>query len=130
MKEYKYIINGNTYNVAVGDIDNNVAQVEVNGTPYKVELPAASTPVKRGVSSSRSSRPRTASGEKVITKQTPQLPHGYAVKAPLPGTILSVSVKVGDMVKASDTVAMLEAMKMENAIHAGQTAVWSPSTSP
>lgn len=38
MKEYKYTINGNIYTVAVGDIDNNVAQVEVNGTPYKVEL--------------------------------------------------------------------------------------------
>ena len=38
MKEYKYKINGNTYKVAVGDIDNGIAQVEVNGTPYKVEL--------------------------------------------------------------------------------------------
>ena len=48
MKEYKYTINGNIYTVAVGDIDNNVAQVEVNGTPYKVELenkPAAAATV-------------------------------------------------------------------------------------
>ena len=42
------------------------------------------------------------------------------VKAPLPGVILSISVKVGDTVKAADTVAMLEAMKMENAIRAGR----------
>ncbi len=40
------------------------------------------------------------------------------MKAPLPGTILSVQVKPGDTVKAADTVVMLEAMKMENAIHA------------
>lgn len=38
MKEYKYKINGNNYTVAVGDIDDNFAQVEVNGVPYKVEL--------------------------------------------------------------------------------------------
>ena len=38
MKEYKYKINGNIYKVAVGDIDDNIAQVEVNGVPYKVEL--------------------------------------------------------------------------------------------
>ena len=44
MKEYKYKINGNTYKVAVGDIDNGIAQVEVNGTPYKVELEKQSCP--------------------------------------------------------------------------------------
>ena len=38
MKEYKYKINGTEYKVAVGDIENNVAQVYVNGAPYKVEL--------------------------------------------------------------------------------------------
>ena len=32
---------------------------------------------------------------------------------------MQVPVKVGDTVKASDTVVVLEAMKMENAIHAG-----------
>ncbi len=45
---------------------------------------------------------------------------GYEVKAPLPGVVLSIPVKVGDTVKASDTVLVLEAMKMENAIHAGR----------
>ena len=38
MKEYKYKINGTEYKVSVGDIDNNEAQVLVNGVPYKVEL--------------------------------------------------------------------------------------------
>ena len=36
MKEYKYKINGNIYKVAIGDIEDNIAHVEVNGTPYKV----------------------------------------------------------------------------------------------
>lgn len=39
-----------------------------------------------------------------------------AVEAPLPGTITKVLVKVGDAVKAGDTVCMMEAMKMENSI--------------
>ena len=38
MKEYKYKINGNVYKVAIGHNDDNFAQVEVNGTPYKVEM--------------------------------------------------------------------------------------------
>ena len=35
MKEYKYKINGNVYKVAIGDIEDNIAHVEVNGTPLQ-----------------------------------------------------------------------------------------------
>lgn len=38
MKQYKYKINGNLYNVTVNDVEDNIANVEVNGTSYKVEL--------------------------------------------------------------------------------------------
>lgn len=119
MKEYKYKINGNTYKVAVGDIDNNVAQVEVNGIPYKVELDSAKKPVTVVSAPRPSAAPRTETGAKVIAKPA-ATGTGAQVKAPLPGTVLSVAVKVGDTVKASDTVVVLEAMKMENAIHAGR----------
>ena len=37
MKEYKYKINGNSYKVTIGDIEDNIAHVEVNGTHYKVK---------------------------------------------------------------------------------------------
>ncbi len=40
------------------------------------------------------------------------------LKAPMPGKILEVLVKVGDQVKEDDEVIMLEAMKMENPIYA------------
>ena len=119
MKEYKYKINGNTYKVAVGDIENNIAQVEVNGTPYRVELDEQKAPVKIINSPRPSAAPRTDSGAKVISKPAAST-GGYQVKAPLPGTVLSIPVKVGDTVKAADTVMVLEAMKMENAIHAGK----------
>lgn len=119
MKEYKYKINGNTYKVGVGDIENGVAQVEVNGVPYKVELDQKATPVTVVKAPKPSAAPRTSSGEKVIAK--PVVVSGStAVKAPLPGVVVQIPVKVGDQVKASDTVIVLEAMKMENAIHAGR----------
>lgn len=120
MKEYKYKINGNVYKVAVGDIDENIAQVEVNGVPYKVELDKAKSAPVSVAAPKPSAAPRTATGEKVIAKPSVATAGGYVVKAPLPGTILSIQVKVGDTVKASDTVVLLEAMKMENAIHAGR----------
>jgi biotin carboxyl carrier protein len=125
MKEYKYKINGNAYKVAIGDIENNVAQVEVNGIPYKVELDSAKKPVTVVNAPRPSAAPRTESGAKVIAKPATQSTGGYQIKAPLPGTVISIAVKVGDAVKASDTVAVLEAMKMENVIHAGRDGVVS-----
>lgn len=41
-----------------------------------------------------------------------------ALRAPLPGKVLSIKCKVGDSVNAGDTVLILESMKMENAIMA------------
>ena len=120
MKEYKYKINGNVYKVAVGDIDDNIAQVEVNGVPYKVELDRAkAAPVKVAAAPKAAAAPRTASGEKVISKPA-VAGKGASVVAPLPGVVLSIPVKVGDTVSANDTVLLLEAMKMENSIKAGR----------
>lgn len=121
MKEYKYKINGTTYKVGVGDIDGNIAQVEVNGVPYKVEIEqSAASTIKVASAPKAAAAPRTATGEKIIAKATVPSNGGYTVKAPLPGVVLSIPVKVGDAVKASETVILLEAMKMENAIAAGR----------
>lgn len=37
-ERFKYKINGNLYTVNINQIEDNIATVEVNGTPYKVEL--------------------------------------------------------------------------------------------
>ncbi|BEG98199.1 acetyl-CoA carboxylase biotin carboxyl carrier protein [Bacteroides sedimenti] len=115
MKQYKYKINGNLYKVTVNDIDeNNIATVEVNGTPYTVEIEktVAPKPVTRPAAA-----PKTESGKPVVARPTAAT-NKYAVKSPLPGIILDIKVKVGDTVKKGQTVLILEAMKMENNIHA------------
>lgn len=120
MKEYKYKINGTVYKVGIGDIDNGIAEVEVNGTPYKVEIEQKAAAAIKVAAPKAAPAPRTASGEKVISKPAAAAPAGgTAVKAPLPGVVLDINVTVGQAVKASDTVVTLEAMKMENAIKAG-----------
>lgn len=119
MKEYKYKINGTKYKVSVGDVHDNIIQVEVNGTPYKVELDTelatkamtAAPKVKKAAPA-----PRTESGERVVSTVQEQGRSG-AVKSPLPGTVMGFTVGVGDTVKVGDTVCVLEAMKMENDIH-------------
>ena len=107
MKEYKYKINGNDYKVAVGDIEGNVVQVEVNGTPYNVEIEEKE--VKK--TTVASVKPAAASAGQA------------AVKSPLPGVINDIKVKVGDSVTAGSVVVILEAMKMENNINAPKDGV-------
>lgn len=118
MKEYKYKINGMKFTVAVGDIIDNETTVEVNGVPYKVELekkkPTSIKPVlsQSGFTNHGNVAPTTS---KPAPK--PAIPsNAEAVKSPLPGTIMSIDVKVGDKVKSGDKVGVLEAMKMENDI--------------
>lgn len=116
MKEYKYKINGNPYNVVIKDVQDNIAHVEVNGTAYKVELdrpaPAAAKVIKRPAAA-----PKTESGAPVVAN-APKSAKKEGVKAPLPGVILDIKVREGDEVKKGQTVLILEAMKMENNINA------------
>lgn len=113
MKSFKYTINGNTYKVHINSVVDDVAEVEVNGTPYnvKMEKPAK----KQMVTLKRPAQaPTNASGEPVITRQAAP----SVVKSPLPCVILSVDCKVGDTVKRGQKILVLEAMKMENNINA------------
>lgn len=122
MKEYKYKINGVNYTVGIGDVVDNNVHVEVNGTPYTVELDKA--PAQKPAQAKRpAAAPRTESGEKVIAKPAAAAGSPSAVKSPLPGTIMSFTVNVGDTVNAGDTVCVLEAMKMENDVHSNKGGV-------
>lgn len=117
-KEYKYKINGIKFNVLVDDPHNNTVHVEVNGVPYTVELEKA--PVSKPMLSpvlKPEKAPRTETGGKVLGTPVVDSAPGYVVKAPLPGTIMNINVKVGDKVEAGATVCVLEAMKMENDVH-------------
>lgn len=109
MRKYKFNIGGNEYNVEILTFEDNVAEIEVNGTQYFVELE-----------------------QEIKTPKTPKLVRATApppkemkplssakvsvVKAPLPGTVLQVKVSVGDQVKKEQTLMVMEAMKMENNI--------------
>ena len=115
-KEYKYTINGNEYEVAIGEIVENEAVVTVNGEEYKVAWEPEAEPEKKVVvrkPAAESADSGSADGEASANVNT-----NNAVKAPLPGVITSINVNVGDEVKAGDTLLVLEAMKMANNIEA------------
>ena len=114
-KEYKYTINGNQYEVAIGEIEDTVATVVVNGEEYKVEWEPEAEPEKKVVVR----KPAAVAAEAAAPSEgAASVNSNNAVKAPLPGVITSIEVEIGQEVKAGDTLLVLEAMKMANNIEA------------
>jgi len=111
MKSFKFKIRGHFYEVDIKNFENDFAEIEVNGTPYKVEvqreLKESKTPVlvRSAVVNPKSSH----KFKKNISSITP-------IKAPLPGIIMQIFVKEGDQVKKGDKLLIYEAMKMENSL--------------
>lgn len=116
MKTYKFKINGKDYTVQVNGIEGKIADLNVNGTDYKVELenePAApAAPVAAAAPAAAPSAPAAPAAAPVASGA------GTVVHSPLPGVIISIDVKEGQAVKKGQKVAVLEAMKMENEIQA------------
>lgn len=124
MKKFKFTINGNVYEVDIKNVDDNIAELEVNGTPYTVEVDKAIQTTKTPKLVRPASIPSTDSHPSVAKTSSPATPKGSGhVKAPLPGVILELHVKVGDTVKAGQRLLILEAMKMENSIDSDKDGV-------
>ncbi|MBR6411439.1 MAG: biotin/lipoyl-binding protein [Clostridia bacterium] len=94
MKNYKITVNGVTYDVSVEEVGADSAPAQPS---VQASAPAAA-PVKPAQSA-----PQGAQGSVKVT-------------APMQGNVMKIKVKVGDSVKKGQTVAVLEAMKMENDI--------------
>ena len=117
MKEYKYTINGNKYEVAIGEIVDNIATLTVNGEEFKVEMerepePEKKKPVVRPAATGGDAP--AASGNAAVSAAGT----AGALKSPLPGVITDILVEVGQEVQAGDNIIVLEAMKMANNLQA------------
>ncbi|MCF8381648.1 MAG: biotin/lipoyl-binding protein [Bacteroidales bacterium] len=118
MKSFKFLIHGTEFNVDVTGIEDNVATIEVNGTKYDVQIeqklkqsktPKLLRPVVSGA-------PKPVIDKKEKGSSSP-------VTAPLPGNIISIAVKAGDIIKKGQLLLVMEAMKMENQVLAEKEGV-------
>lgn len=112
MKEFKYIINGNTYNVQVGDSTETTTEVSVNGESFIVEREQKPVVERKKVVAKPAAKPAEGGDEMQD-----------ALRSPLPGTIVEIKAKVGDAVKEGDSLIVLEAMKMDNNLTAERDGV-------
>lgn len=123
MKEFNYKINGIKYRVEINSVEDNVAEVSVNGNAYTVEIESAK-PVK---TTPKVTVPKPAAAPAATVAPAPAAAPaaggGAPVLSPLPGVIIGIHCKVGDQVKRGQRLIVLEAMKMENDIKADRDGV-------
>ena len=102
MRKFAVYVNGKEYEIAIEELgrDAEVKEAASSPAPPKVsaQLP---NPIPKAA-------PKAAPS--VI------LEGEHKINSPMPGTILSINVKLGDIVEKGQVLCMLEAMKMENEI--------------
>ena len=99
MRKFNITVNGKTYEVDVEEV-GGVA------TSAPTAAPVAAAPAPAAAPKAAEAPKAQATGTMGAKKVT----------APMPGTVVSIKVNVGDTVNAGTLVAVLEAMKMENDI--------------
>lgn len=116
LRKFKIAIDGTQYMVEMEEIGAPVATpADAVAAPA---APAAPAPVAAPAPAA------APAPEAAPAAPAAPAPAGAHVQnAPMPGTILDIHVKVGDVVKANQPVMVLEAMKMENQVVADQDGV-------
>lgn len=122
-------VNGQEFLVEVGDLNTKPIIVVVDGHTYKVEVEDQPIEPQPKPTAAGSKPPMEISIQETAQEQTvgpaSSTGSGSQVKAPLPGDIVDVNVKPGQLVSKGDSLCIIDAMKMKNAIrspHDGRIA--------
>ena len=114
MQKLNFNINGKHYEATITEVEHNVAEVELNGKKYTIDVERAEAVALPTIAAPK---PAAAAAPVAAAPAAPRAAAGAnAITAPLPGSVVSISVKAGDAVKAGQQLAVIEAMKMENEI--------------
>lgn len=117
----RVVVNDHLYLVEVGDLTTSPIVVTVNGQPYRVTVDPDDPHTPALAAPEVAAQPRRPQASVRPAEANP--PAGTQVRAPMPGTILGIAVKIGDPVAVRQTLCSLEAMKMRNAVCAPRDGV-------
>lgn len=108
LKKYKITVDGKAYEVEVEDLGSAASAQSVAA----VAAPVAAAPAPAEAKPAAPAQAPATAAPKAPAAE----PKGEVLRAPMPGTILSVSATIGKTVKRGEILLVLEAMKMENEI--------------
>ncbi|MEI7988550.1 MAG: biotin/lipoyl-containing protein [Chloroflexota bacterium] len=115
----KIKIEDQTYDVELGDLSARPVLATVDGETLEVypeEMQSHLAPAASLATAAVASAPVAD-----VAVPAPAAGGPRVVAAPIPGTIVGISVQVGDTVQFGQELCTLEAMKMKNAIRATRT---------
>lgn len=118
MRRLKVKVNGQWYDVELGDIYQSPVEVTVDGGQYLIELEGSAggtTAAPLGIKKLASS---PQPGLRSISQGSDS-----NVRCPLPGKVLSISVKKGQNLEEGDEICSLESMKMEQSIRSSRRGI-------
>ena len=116
MNRYTVTVEGTPYEVTLLSKDGTSLSFSVEGTDYHVSVATSRDRIKNRHTSSLSAAPTPPPSTATASSLSSQI--SGAITAPIPGIVSALKVSVGDSVAKGDTVAIIEAMKMENPIRA------------
>ena len=115
MQKLNFNINGKHYEATITEVEHNVAEVELNGKKYTIDVERSEAVAVPHIATPKAA-PVAAAPAAAAPAPKKAAAGANAIVAPLPGSVVSISVKAGDAVKAGQQLAVIEAMKMENEI--------------
>jgi biotin carboxyl carrier protein len=132
MPTFDVTVEGKTFHVEIPDPGASPLQVIVDGQPFEIAI--AGSESAPAIASASPAPPVTS--QPIPLPQLPKPPtrhavmlapggQGASITAPMPGTIIAISVTAGQQVDPGQVVCVLEAMKMKNPIrspHGGVVA--------
>lgn len=115
VRHFRIKVNGKAYDVEVEDIDQGGTTPTASTKPAAGGAPALRPPP----TSAGQPTPRPAAAAPIASSQPPTTGPGWVV-CPMAGKVQKIPVTVGQAVSAETVIAILEAMKMETSVCAGQ----------
>jgi biotin carboxyl carrier protein len=119
MQRFRIVLDGQTYEVEVGDPGQHPLTVVVDGETFHLEVEplAASSPEAEA---GPAARPAPSPAAPAPPAARPVAAGPGEITAPMPGKVLDLAVEPGDAVEPGQTLCALEAMKMKSPIRAMQ----------
>ena len=115
MQKLNFNINGKHYEATITEVEHNVAEVELNGKKYTIDVERSEAVAVPHIATPKAA-PVAAAPAAAAPAPKKAAAGANAIVAPLPGSVVSICVKAGDAVKSGQQLAVIEAMKMENEI--------------
>lgn len=116
--KYKFRINNKSYEVDLLDIHTQPITAIVNGEAIDVWLEDESISREGKITSpySRKEEKPVIKNQELNLESSINISPKTVIQSPIPGVVISVSVRTGDEVQRGQELCIIEAMKMKNMI--------------